>query len=430
MDSAVRRWRWMLRLVNLSLIASALLHARTLAAQEPSCCEPHSFWTTPQLTGDWLGARSALADSGVTLQADNTSFYFGNTAGGVRQDFTYAGHGDYVLNFDAGKLGLQEGFFVKLRGEHRYGDTITGDVGAFLSPTLSAELPVAGSEQLYLTNVLFTQALSESFAVFAGKMDTLDGDMNAFAHGRGKTQFSNMAFCFNPIAAATVPYSTLGAGFVVLSELEPIFGFTVMNSQDTTNSSGFSQLFEDGVLLSVYGRLPTSFFGLPGHQLLGGTWNGRTYTSIGDAYIEYPNVVIPTTTGSWSVFWNCDQYLVVDPEQPTRGWGVFARAGIADDKTSPMAWFLSCGVGGSSPFESRPADTFGVGWYYSGTSNEIGSILTSVVGPIGDGQGVELFYNYALTPAIRLTPDLQVIIPARENIDPTLVVGMRAQLIF
>jgi porin len=239
-----------------------------------------------------------------------------------------------------------------------------------------------------------------------------------------------MAFAFNPIAAATVPYSTLGAGFVVLSEGEPIFGFTVLNSQDTTNTSGFGQLFEDGALLSVYGRVPTSFFGLPGHQLLGGTWNGRTYNSIGDAYIQYPDVVIPKTTGSWSIFWNCDQYLVVDPDLPTRGWGVFGRVGIGDDKTNPLAWFLSCGVGGSSPFGSRPADTFGVGWYFASSSNEIGSILTAIAGPIGDGQGVELFYNYALTPAIRLTPDLQVIVPSRETIDPALVVGMRAQLIF
>jgi porin len=417
--------RWAIAL----LFAAAILLPTASRAQE-SPAPPYSLLTTPQLTGNWFGARSSLAESGVTVLADSTNFYFGNTAGGVTRDFEFAGHNDYIVNMDGGKLLGREGLFIKIKAEHRYGETLDNNVGAFFSPTILADLPKLGSERLYLTNVLFTQALSENFAVFAGKLDTLDGDMNAFAHGRGKTQFSNLAFVFNPIAAATVPYSTLGAGFVVLDGAEQVFGFTVLNSTDTTGTSGFEQLFNDGALLSVFLRRPTQFFDRPGHQLLGATWNNRTYNSIGDAYINYPNVVIPTTRGSWSLYWNFDQYLVVDDAATGRGWGTFGRAGIADDNTNPIAWFLSFGLGGNSPIASRPADTFGVGWYYSSTSSQIGPILTGLLGPVGNGQGVECFYNYQLTPAIRLTPDVQVIVPALETIDPALVVGLRAQLIF
>lgn len=393
-------------------------------------CRPPWMCGADQLTGDWFGARSGLARHGITLAADNTSFYFGNASGGLREQFDYSGHGDYVLNVDAGKAGLREGMFLKLRAEHRFGQTITSDVGAFLSPTLLADLPVDDSDQLYLTNVLLTQSIGESFAVFAGKFDTLDGDRNALAHGRGKTQFSNMAFCFNPIVAATVPYSTLGAGCVVTRQAEPILGFTVMNAVDTTGQSGFSELFAQGALLSAYVRIATCFGGMPGHQLLGGTWNSRTYDSIGDAYIEYPDLPIPTHEGSWSLYWNFDQYLVVRSTKPLNGWGVFGRAGLGDPSTNPLAWFLSFGLGGNVPLASRPADTFGVGWYYAGSSNQIGTTLTSTLGPIDDGQGVECFYNYQLTPAIRLTPDVQVILPAREVVDAALVVGLRAQIVF
>lgn len=417
----------------LSAAVLLIIAATTLAAVCPEpcdgTCEPW-LCTTPQLTGDWCGTRDCLAQNGITLNADYTQFYFGDVAGGVQEDFAYSGLGDYLLNFDGGKLWGREGFFLTVRAQHRFGELIVDDVGAFISPTLGSTIPVFNSEQMYVTDFLFTQALSEDFAVFAGKMNTLDGDMNAFAHGRGKTQFSNLAFCFNPIAAATVPYSTLGTGFVVMRDKQPVAGFTVLNSHDTTGNTGFDTLFNDGVLLSAYLRMPTEFFGMPGHQLLGGTWNSRTYNSIGDAYIDYPNVVIPQTNGSWSLFWNCDQYLVVDPRNPTHGWGLFGRAGIADDNTNPIGWFLSFGVGGSSPIDSRPHDTFGVGWYYAGTSNQIGPILEAVAGPIGDGQGVELFYNYQWTPAIHLTPDLQVIVPARENVDTALVLGLRANMIF
>lgn len=57
-----------------------------------------------------------------------------------------------------------------------------------------ATVPVAGSDDVYLTDVRFTHMLSESFVVFAGKLDTLEGDPNTFAGGRSKTQFPNMAF--------------------------------------------------------------------------------------------------------------------------------------------------------------------------------------------------------------------------------------------
>jgi len=99
---------------------------------------------------------------------------------------------------DGSKTGVRDGLYLKLRAEHRYGETIVGNVGCFISPTPIADLPVYGSEEVYLTNVLLTQELGDAVSVFAGKMDTLDGDMNAFAHGRGKTQFSNMGIRVQP----------------------------------------------------------------------------------------------------------------------------------------------------------------------------------------------------------------------------------------
>ena len=396
---------------------------------QPYLEEP-SYTMAPHLLGTTDGFRERLAAAGVTVLADNTGFYIGNTNGGFDQAFDYAGHGDYVLIADGGKLAGQEGLYLKLRAEHRYGETIVGNVGCFISPTLIADLPVYGSEQVYLTNVLLTQELSDAFSVFAGKLDTLDGDMNAFAHGRGKTQFSNMGFIFNPIVSATVPYSTLGAGFVAHPEDGPMLMLTVLNSTDTTGTSGFGELFNDGVLVSAAVRVPTNWFDRPGHQLLGGTWNSRTYTSIAEAYIPYPDVATPTTRGSWCLYWNFDQFLVVDPADDTRGWGPFGRAGIADETTSPIDMFLSFGVGGNVPGRRRPDDTFGIGWYYASASRQIGTLITSQFGPIGDGQGVECFYNYAVTPAVRITPDVQYVVPALRSAEPALIFGVRSLVSF
>ena len=166
-----------------------------------SSCEGYGpdFWSQTTLTENLFQRRPCLAEQGITFEADVTQFYMGVASGGEEQEFRYAGHGDYVLNLDSGKLGGPQGLFVKLRAEHRFGEGITDATGAIIPVNLVADLPVADSTELYLTNVLFTQMFSESFGVFAGKMDTLDGDMNAFAHGRGKTQFSNAAFVASPI---------------------------------------------------------------------------------------------------------------------------------------------------------------------------------------------------------------------------------------
>jgi porin len=407
------------------------LASLTVAVDPPQPYVPEpSYEMAPHLLSGAEGFRERLAAAGLTTLADNTGFYIGNTNGGFDQAFDYAGHGDYVLIADGGKLGGYEGLYVKLRAEHRYGETIVGNVGCFISPTLIADLPVYNSQELYLTNVLLTQELTDAFSVFAGKMDTLDGDMNAFAHGRGKTQFSNMGFIFNPIVGATVPYSTLGAGFVFHPDDGPMLMVTVLNSTDTTSTSGFDTLFNDGMLLSAAVRVPTNWFDRPGHQLLGGTWNSRTYTSISEAYIPYPNVATPTNRGSWCLYWNFDHFLFVDAADETRGWGPFGRAGIADKTTSPIDMFLSFGLGGNVPGRIRRDDTFGIGWYYASTSRQIGTLITSQFGPVGDGQGIECFYNYEFTPAIRITPDVQYVVPALRLAEPALIAGVRALVSF
>jgi porin len=385
------------------------------------CCRP-------KLTGDWGGCRTNMAAHGITGDFDVTQFYFAVTDGGLREGNAYGGRGDYVVNIDCGKLGYREGLFVKLRAEHRFGQDINSDTGAFFPTTIGTELPVADSDDVYLSNVLFTQMLSETCGVFFGKLDTFDGDQNAFASGRGTTQFSNIGFVINPIALRTIPYSTLGCGFVILQEGAPMFTYTLLNAKDTVRTSGFDELFEEGVAMSAELRLPVAVAGLPGHQLFGATWNSRDVVSLGqDPRVILPDVPIARQSGSWSCYWNCDQYLFVDPCQPGRGWGVFGRAGVADNETNPIDTFLSCGVGGTGMFRQRPADSFGVGWYLSKTSDEIGPLLPLALGPIGDGQAIELFYNIAVTPWFHVTPDLQVILPARENVETAVALGLRAK---
>ena len=411
-----------------------LMKACDVGSDDSTSCDSlgqEDFSFCHWLNGDLSPRRQSLLENGVQLTNNVTSFYFGNTRGGTDREFRFGGHGDYLANFDINKMGGPQGQFLQIRAEHKYGESLAGTTGTFLPPTIASDLPVTNSENIYITNFLFTQALSESFALYAGKLDTLDGDMNAFAHGRGIRQFSNAAFVVNPIGLRTVAYSTLGTGFAILSDRKPIYNFLVLNARDTTTSDGLSELFADGAVISQELRLPTNFMGKPGHQLFGAIWSSRDFVALEQSpFVVLPNVPIARESGSWALTYNFDQYLVVDPCNSENGWGIFGRAGIADPETNPIDYFLSLGIGGNSRLRGRENDTFGLGWYYSGTSDRVAPFLSTVLGNLRDAQGGEMFYNVAVNKRLFLTADTQMIMPARPNVDTSLIVGLRANLSF
>ena len=80
----------------------------------------------------------------------------------------------------------------------------------------------------------------------------------------------------------------------------------------------------------------------------------------------------------------------------------------------------------------RPDDVFGLGYYYYDLSDELQSALSplSPRAQIDDEQGVEVFYNLAVTPWFQITADLQWIDPARAVFSHAWVGGLRATLIF
>ncbi len=400
-----------------------------------------NLWERPYLLGSAGGSRDSLAGNGVMVNVSSTQFYQGVASGGARQGFEYSGRLDYLVNVDGEKAGFWKGFFVTLHGETRYGNTINLDSGAIIPPNSGMLFPVASGTETALTGVKLTQALSEHFITFAGKINTLDDLKQPFAGGRGVDAFMNMGLAFPVAAARTVPYSTLGAGFAVLHEMQPVLTFMVLDTNNTPTTTGFETFFDNGATLLTKLEVPVTLQGLPGHQGFWGTYSNGEYSDLQPtAYfnpVTGPFLVAGQETGSWSLFYSADQALYVDPGNPKRAWGLFTNLGLADDGPSPVRWSANIGVGGSSPLVNRPLDTFGIGYSFVGFSGPI-QTLAPVIVPIRDDHAVELFYNYAVTPWFRLTPDLQILVPAREQtlppaaepIDTAIVVGIRAKIDF
>jgi len=421
-------------------------------AQDAPPAKPYSgdFWTRSTMTGDWSGIRNQLADKGVTLDLNITQIGQGVVNGGKSGAWQYGGRGDIVMNVDSGKLGLWPGGFLSLEAEGNWASSVNGNTGALMPVNTSQIFPRPG-DNFDLVSLNFSQFLSPYFGLTIGKYATVtatSGDMNEFAHGKGDTQFMNLAFNFNPLLAFTVPYSTLGTGVIVLPTKDPkevIVTFFVLQANGQPNTSGFGDLNGNDIVVAGEGRVKTDFFDLTGHQLFGTTFSNKKFTSIDQRLGSIVETrALKQEKGSWNIYYNFDQYLYEPKKGVDRGVGVFGRLGVADGNPDFMKFFGSFGVGGKGVFESRPLDQFGLGYYFINIANP------TIQGPfqtksfLRDEYGFEAYYNFAITPWLKLTPDIQIVrgaqkhkltlsplpVLSNESIGTSTTLGLRAQMVF
>jgi porin len=248
----------------------------------------------------------------------------------------------------------------------------------------------------------------------------------------------------NP-ALLTVPYSTLGAGAILLPTKDPnqaIITATVVSATGSASTAGFDDL--DGPIIAGEGRVRTGFFGLTGHQLVGGLYSYKRYTSVDqrlDLDVIENRTLVPRT-GSWAVYYNFDQYLYQPDKEENRGVGVFGRFGASPGDPIPIKYFYSIGIGAKGPFDSRPFDQCGIGYYYSTINNPSLQLPFTTRKFLQDEWGFEAYYNIALTRWLLVTPDIQVVGGAQKNeilsvrdretkgIGDAVVLGFRGQIVF
>src|SRR5215510_3015670 len=103
------------------------LAGRAAAQPAPEAEEPQqTAWVDgDHLTGEWGGARTALADRGVTIDVVYASDMF--TA---RGETAALGHVDAAVTLDSHKLGLWDGGTLYVLGQNNHGSGINGHVGS------------------------------------------------------------------------------------------------------------------------------------------------------------------------------------------------------------------------------------------------------------------------------------------------------------
>jgi porin len=453
------------RVLGATLFLVVISFVLKLEAQEapPAAAYSGNFWQRSTLTGDWWGVRNELAAKGVTIDMSLTQAAQGIVHGGKDTGWQYGGgRGDIILNVDTQKLGLWPGGFLNVEAEGNFipDDTlrksINGRTGALMFVNSNQAYPTPAGDNFNLPALNFTQFLSPYFGLTIGKYATLtsnSGDMNEFAHGKGDSQFMNFALNFNPVILPTVAYSTLGTGGILLPTKDlkqAIITFFVMSATGKASTSGFDDLNDDNLTFAGEGRVRTDFLGLTGHQLLGATYSNRKFRSIDqNARFIFENGAFEEEKGSWNVYYNFDQYFYEPKKASGEGIGVFGRFGASDGDTNFMHFFYSLGIGGKGVIPSRHNDKFGLGFYYIDVKNPKLQGLFQTRKLLRDEYGFEAFYNVAITPWLRLTPDIQIVrgaqqerftigrgplgvpfIASRKSIGTATILGLRLQMVF
>ncbi len=410
------------------------------AAQRATAPEP-DLWHQETMTGDWGGTRSRWKEKGVELEFKQTSFYQGVASGGIRESSVYNGKFEMWWKFDLTKVAGWKWWSAEIKSEVRFGGPLLGGTGTINPVNTAALVPSSSGTSPTISAVNFTRLIpknlqkGELFAISFGRYNLLDLIEEDFFGGFGTEKFFNIAQIGPLTVVRQVPLITNMASFAYIKGGEPRFTFAVLDPNDHSLDSGLDDLLADGVTFMPTVFFPAKYFGKSAKHSFGGAITTKAYTpfdAIKQIIIPGPplNPVQPQR-GSWSVNYTFRQYIVERGRKD--GWGFFSQLSFADKDTSPITTFFDLGIGGNGLFASRQRDEFGIAYAYT----DLSSVLKDNIDLLTQGgrrpraeHQLEMFYNFHLTPWMRLTGDLQIIRPTRTIANTAIIPGARLELIF
>lgn len=376
--------------------------------------------------GDWGDLRGALGQHGIRADFWATGFYQDRLQGSGKDDGSFSGRVDLLINGDTGKLGLWQGGGLHTHLTYRGGDLPGSRGGALLPEHTSGLLPFGGKDDVVATSLYLSQRLGAATRLMLGKINAIDllaG--HPFFGGWGTDRFWHLAFVAPP--SGVVPPVIMGG---VLTHSFAPYSLTAMvfDPNDQTTNYSFNRLFADGVNVS----LGLAWSGDVAQRKSGA---GITATYSTAQKNDWSQIGLPpgsrtsTKEGSYNVAVELSHLLIESAHIPGKGLGVYAKAAVADGNPNPFKRSFVGGVAGHALVPGRPLDYFGAGYFFYDFSD----VLQNTVAPVGsfnDEQGIEAFYTFVPVPWLRLSANLQWVNPAKGANDSTWLAGVRARVGF
>ena len=403
--------------------------------------EAGDFLHRTQLSGDWGGLRTDLARHGFFFDLYSTSAYQDVASGGLKTGSTSIQNTQLSINVDTGRAGLWPGGVLHFSLESRYGSSSpqnTFTVGSSVPQYTGLAYPGPFFVHDVLpTEYFLLQSLTPKFSVILGKANVLTHADQTFFGNDYKYYFANLNFNKNPMALNFYnTYSLAAIGIWTPSQRVTVVGGVYDPNTEANNlaTKAFDRVNLYGITIFSY-----KIGNLPGQSWAQYNWTNKPKIDLTSPFGQLSPSDVPQAVGvllgtpsaqtlpinykgtSWVTVGNFAQYLFVKDHpgavagklgsgQPLRGIGLFGRIGYAPEETNPITRDGSVAVFANGLSDDRPNDSFGLGIYHNGISqplkNDIAG-LTGATANVKNENGLEVFYDVALTPAIRLIPSYQ-----------------------
>ncbi|MBL9147753.1 MAG: carbohydrate porin [Phycisphaerae bacterium] len=346
-----------------------------------------SPWEWSRLTGDWGGARTWLEEHGVTFASSLTIEWGDAISGGTASKWVTRNYFNASLAFDTEKLvGFEGGqFYVE------FATTNSPYGGTFVPVTQWSSTIELAESTTQVSNIWYEQRLFDD--VLRLKFGKIDPTLE-FGYLEATAGFVNLATLY-PVSMVMVPtYSNSGLGG--LAYLYPCEHFYIgvgafdagFEPDEFIRDDQFDDTFligETGITWDAIGSLHD------GRVSFGGWWDSRELDRLDGNGTE---------PSSWGIYALAQQH-VWRPEgaEGERGLWIFGQFGYADEDVIPPSMNIGGGVTLRGTFPTRDLDALGI--YASHVQYADALALP------GNETVVELFYGAQITPAVRLTPDIQ-----------------------
>ena len=127
-----------------------------------------------------------------------------------------------------------------------YGTSVNQQAGATVPVNTAALFPALKIDDptTALKKLTYTQSLTRWFGVYAGKLETLEADNNAFAHDFRSQLSKGLQF---HLAAALAAISAWGGGVVAIPWEGAVLSVSVLDPHGTPTDNSFDQAFDRGI---------------------------------------------------------------------------------------------------------------------------------------------------------------------------------------
>ncbi|WP_244480078.1 carbohydrate porin [Methylobacterium sp. Leaf465] len=388
---------------------------------------------------------------GLTLSANYTGQAAANPIGGIRQGRAYAGQLFFGIDADLDRIAGLAGGALHVAVTNRHGDNLAGD---FIGNNTSVQEIYGGGQTTRLTLLSYEQKLfDDRLVVEFGRLVANIAFLNSpiYCNFQSNSACGNPTFVFKTSNFTFWPVSSWGAHAKAwltdrIFVHAGVYEVNPRHQQPGDNGLDLSTRGATGAVLPFELGYSTTFANdpLPRNYGIGGWYDASDYADpvrdITGQRAVLTGLAPATRFGRSGVYARFDQMVWRPDPGAVQGLTLFGVAMAGTSGRLVEDYFLEIGALQTGTFADRPFDTLGFVVNTQRFSPLALSNIAAVQGTLGLDRALprqqimmELNYGIQVTPAVRLTPNLQYIInpdqtrfPAYpKNIPDALVVGAK-----